>query len=406
MHLRGVHLNDLDWPLLERCSAEQVEESRTLDFKRGRPDLDSTRERPKRDLCEDISAFANTGGGVLLFGIDELLEQGRRGSRMGPIVRVPLDDFDHYRDRLYEILRAAMEPRFDQFLVRDVRRDAGDRDGVIAVGIERSIRSPHRVKAYDSFQFMNRTMRSAEAMDVEQIREAFRRSFESTQDAAERLTQAEQRKRPRKFYEETATLFATIIPASRDALPFPIRHDRVREALETQRETRRNLVGGTVGYDERGAVLRSRDGTIPLDRVSGDGSLERIDVIPTDRPTARLSEVGLARSLYRSFAAFRQVREILGIVGPSLVSFGLIGGGGYKLYQIEPPARTGGAWMFPQDEAHELPAGDLFKRAETSDDTVGVTLKAIADSFWQAAGHRECAAFDEEGNPTEAFPQD
>src|SRR5688572_4951205 len=136
MHLRGGHLKDLDWAVLATCSAQQLEESRTLDFKRERPDLDSTRGRSKRDLCEDVCASANTGRGVLLFGIDELVdEQGRRGSRMGQIVCVPLEDFDHYRDRLYEIVRAAMDPRFDQFMVRDVRRGAGDRDGVIAIGV-------------------------------------------------------------------------------------------------------------------------------------------------------------------------------------------------------------------------------------------------------------------------------
>ncbi len=409
MYLRGVHLRDLDWAFLERCSDEQVEESRIFDFKTERPDLDAPATRPRRDLVEDICAFANTGGGVVLYGVDELEdEQGRRGSRMGGLVGVPLADFDRYRDRIYEIVRGAMEPRFDQFQVRDIRRVPRDDAGIIAVGVEHSIRAPHRVKVYDSFQFMNRTMRTVERMDVEQIREAFRRSFESIQDAGERLTSAEDRMRgARPFFEETATLWATIIPATRDALPFPIRHDRVREALESQRDSRpRTITGGSIRYDARGAVLWSDYGTVPLDRVGRDGSVERIELIPTDVSAARLSEVGLTRSLFRTFAAFQQIREILGIVGPSLISFGLIAGETCKLFQVAPRQQLGGVWMYPQDDAHDLPTGILFTRAETSDDTFGMTLKRVADFFWQTANHRECAAFDDEGNPTEAFPRD
>lgn len=59
---------DLDAADLVALVAEQAEEGRHLEFKR---DLPSSSDKNKMELCADVSSFANTGGGYLLFGVDE-----------------------------------------------------------------------------------------------------------------------------------------------------------------------------------------------------------------------------------------------------------------------------------------------------------------------------------------------
>ena len=48
--------------------ADEVEESRTLDFKR---DLDLDPKSKRIECLKDLTAMANGGGGVVIFGVDE-----------------------------------------------------------------------------------------------------------------------------------------------------------------------------------------------------------------------------------------------------------------------------------------------------------------------------------------------
>jgi hypothetical protein len=388
--------------LLERCRDEALEESRALDFKRQRYDLDRG-DRSKRDLVENICAFANTAGGLILLGVDELEDdEGRRGSRMGMLRPFDLSDFASYRDRVYELARNSFEPRFDGIKIRDIRSEESATEGVIAIGVERSVRAPHRVKSFESFQFMNRTMRSTERMDVEQIREAFRHAFESARDSEERLIAADDRATGIMStpWDDAVWFWAIAVPIFRDALRFPIRDDAVREALQSQRDTHRFHEGGQVAYDELGAVLWNSNRRVQLDRVRRDGAIERFDLVPIDTRLHRVSHAALARSLAGAFGAFRQLRESLGIVGPGLVSTVLSGINGLMLAQIRLQPN------FSLDSSPgqlTLASNRLSFRKETTDEFFGPTLKEIADSIWQSAGHRDCQGFDENGEQTPAL---
>ena len=54
---------------LERLIKEDIQESLTLDYKDARA-LEKT-DQKRNELCKDVSAFANSAGGQIIYGIQE-----------------------------------------------------------------------------------------------------------------------------------------------------------------------------------------------------------------------------------------------------------------------------------------------------------------------------------------------
>lgn len=59
-------LSDLGRDDIEQLIQESVSESRTLDYKE---ELPGNSDQQKKDFLADVSAFANTRGGDLIFGV-------------------------------------------------------------------------------------------------------------------------------------------------------------------------------------------------------------------------------------------------------------------------------------------------------------------------------------------------
>ncbi|WP_214471767.1 ATP-binding protein [Mesorhizobium sp. dw_380] len=97
-----------------------VEESRTLEFKAdyGHPNGRSRtlNDEQKRELLADVSSFANTGGGDLLFGIRE--EAGKAVDVAG----LDLADPDAELLRVQSILRDNLEPPISGITIRSRSR--------------------------------------------------------------------------------------------------------------------------------------------------------------------------------------------------------------------------------------------------------------------------------------------
>jgi hypothetical protein len=66
MRLRGKLVGELTYDDLKALLDGRVPESRELDYKAAPPDH---RDSGKRELLADVCAFANTLGGVLLYGV-------------------------------------------------------------------------------------------------------------------------------------------------------------------------------------------------------------------------------------------------------------------------------------------------------------------------------------------------
>ena len=397
MFLDGRPITEIDWPWLERCRDRAVEESRTLDFKRELPDLSS--DRDKREFLHDVCAFANTEGGLLLYGVGET--DGRMDSLSGCDLRG--DTVASLKDRLERLVRGGLDPSFGGMSVTEISKPLMENASsaiVVGVGVERSSYAPHRVIAHDSRRFMLRVMKSTVEMDTEQIREQFRRSFIAAEDARERLKQSKTRGAANPIpplNPNLVRLWTAAVPFYRNVLAYPIRSQEVKTALETSAMTYDKYTHKPyLHFDYLGAFLRAYDHPFPMMRLNRDGTVERTDFVeiggaPGD--PKQLNRRDLRDQLVLMFDSVRDLRQNVGVAGPALVSVSLHPVAELLLYQYGGKSRNS-----PLPFSEHMLSGDF----ELTDEHAWSEIrKEIADIFWQAAGHRQCEGFDENGEPVE-----
>jgi len=136
-------------------------ESRTLEFKRDLPDKD---DRSKRDLCQDVSALANTHGGHLIYGIEE------RDGCASAVTGVSTDSVDDAIRRLEQTISSGVEPPIPGLNLRAV---SVDDKTVIVASVPPSWRRPHLVDIKSGFRIMGRGSTGNYSLDASEVRNAF-----------------------------------------------------------------------------------------------------------------------------------------------------------------------------------------------------------------------------------------
>jgi hypothetical protein len=156
-------LNDIGESDIQALKDAGVEEGRTLEYKR---ELPGTRDEDKREFLADVSSFANTETGDIIYGVAE--DQGI----ITDILGLTSPDFDAEIRRLENLIRDGISPRINAAF-RLVPCTAGK---LLVVRIEKSWIGPHRVTFRGHDKFYGRTSAGKFAMDVSQLRTAFLQS--------------------------------------------------------------------------------------------------------------------------------------------------------------------------------------------------------------------------------------
>jgi hypothetical protein len=162
-------LNDIAEADLTALIGNGVAEGRTIDYKRTLPGNSDT---DKKEFLADTPSFANTGGGDLVFGMDEA------GGLPTRVVGVQAADLDLEIRRLDSILAAGLSPRI-RYGMRTVTTAAGER--VLVIRVERSWAGPHRVVFQQHDKFYGRNSAGKYPLDVNELRAAFTLSSTATE---------------------------------------------------------------------------------------------------------------------------------------------------------------------------------------------------------------------------------
>jgi hypothetical protein len=154
-------LNDITEEDLTALISNAVREGRTIDYKRALP---GNSDAEKKEFLADVSSFANTAGGDLVFGMDEV--EGVPTQVTG----IQSTDLDADIRRLDSILASGLSPRI-RYLARIITTHSGDR--LLIVRIDRSWGGPHRVVFQGHDKFYGRNSAGKYPLDVNELRAAF-----------------------------------------------------------------------------------------------------------------------------------------------------------------------------------------------------------------------------------------
>jgi hypothetical protein len=153
---------------LQEMIDNNAEENIHLDFKGGDALPTPISDGKKQDICKDVSAFANSDGGVLIYGITEVDHKADSFSFV--------DGNSFTKERLEQIINDGIQRRIDGIIITPVRVDGDIKKTVYVLDIPVSPLAPHMIKNkryYKRFNFQSVQMEEYE------VRQTFERKQNS-----------------------------------------------------------------------------------------------------------------------------------------------------------------------------------------------------------------------------------
>lgn len=140
-----------DWneqKIIEYVS-NNIEENLNLEYKSA--DALSNSDGKKKELSKDISAMANSDGGVIIYGVKEFDDKQREHlpERITPISRVNFP-----KEWVEQIINSNIQPRIDKIKIHSIQLASGENDVAYIVEIPKSD-TAHQAKDYRYYKRYN-----------------------------------------------------------------------------------------------------------------------------------------------------------------------------------------------------------------------------------------------------------
>lgn len=174
--------------MIDAVVAQGIEESDALDWKKALPPQKDFRDS---DYVKDIAAFANAGGGVLVFGITDTNKAADGRHDAGELT-------ENYERTIRQVCMTAITPPV--FGVRAIAVPSSNGNRAVALVIPASPDGPHLVYRGDTFGAPLRTGADTHWMKEPQIEAAYRARFEGARRGEQALQQ---------IYDDMATAVGT-----------------------------------------------------------------------------------------------------------------------------------------------------------------------------------------------------
>lgn len=152
-----------DFEKIKSLVDAEVSENKTLDFKQEWKDLKDRIN--KQEFLKDITAMANTEGGVIVYGVEE--DNGKAKAAIGVTIS---DSEEKLRQQIQNIVETNTDPKLVNIQVDLVPGDNGKT--FIVINIPQSWNAPHRI-TLNKNPFYKRYSEDNKPMDTFELRSEF-----------------------------------------------------------------------------------------------------------------------------------------------------------------------------------------------------------------------------------------
>lgn len=369
---------------IQRLIDDQDAEGPHLDFKRELPRGDNA---GRHEFAADVSAFANSGGGDLIYGVEEDAE-----GRAAAVVALT-ENPDQEARRLLDVLLNAVEPRMPGVLVQAVPVPGGS---VFVVRVPQSWAGPHRVRTNQHF-FIREGLRKRQ-LDVPEIRGLFLRSETQAQRVrdfrTERLGKLLAGQGPERLVEG-ALLVLHLVP-SQAALglmavdPVPYMNRQVLPVLGARGASPRLNIDGALSVRNVGA-----HGTHGYSQFFRNGFFETVAVEAWggQEQRASLGSRHYEENVIAIVDAFRRELERLGYLTEMTAMLSVLGADRTELGIDQRRFQLHGDHMGRFDRP-QLVIPDVLLASDMASEEA---LRPLFDQVWQAAGLLRSFNYNEQG---------
>jgi hypothetical protein len=214
MRLRGKLIGTLTTADIRALLENGVAESQIVEYKR---ELPAGADADKREFLADVSAFANTAGGCLLYGVETRRDANQQDTGIpSALPGLPGANLDKEKLRLEAMLQDGLSPPL-RGLIRFQEVASPSVDATLLVmGIPSSFAGPHRVTYQKVNKFWRRSESGKYEPDVTELKRMFLESS-TWSDEADRF-RAERSDKVRKGLinvNVTSSTFIHVLPLGR-----------------------------------------------------------------------------------------------------------------------------------------------------------------------------------------------
>jgi hypothetical protein len=365
---------------------DELAEGRTIDYKR---ELPGNSDGDKKEFLADVSSFANTAGGDLIFGVDE--DQGLPTQITG----FQSADIDLELRRLESLLASGLDPRI-RYAARVITCSIGQK--ILIIRTERSWTAPHRVifKGHDKFYGRNATGKYP--LDVNELRVAFTLSSTATERIrafrTDRIIAVSNNQTPVPFAEEPKIVLHCMPLESFAGQPqYDLPSFYGKDAAKYLWTIPR--AGWSYQFNLEGLVAFDGHDNYPSEsytQLYRNGVIEAVSVIAREYQGKLMIPSGAYEKLILDYlpSCFHLLRE-LGASVPIVVALALTNTRGLRMGVDL--FRAGGGHDIEQDTVI-LPETIVHEFSQPANKI----LKPMFDIVWNACGYASSMNFGPEGN--------
>ena len=143
---------------LENMIKNQIQENIHLDYKSSSALLS---KNSRKEIAKDVSAFANSDGGCIIYGIEE-------DKHLPQSIDSGVDHNTYTREWLDNVITSNISPRIEEIIISQIQRSTNN--SVYIVDIPKSFRGPHQERVsnryYKRFNFKSQPMEDYEITDI------------------------------------------------------------------------------------------------------------------------------------------------------------------------------------------------------------------------------------------------
>ena len=386
MRLRGKSLSEVTPEDILALKADDVAETLRLDYKEQLPKT----QDDKKDFLKDVTAFANTTEGIILFGIKEKREGNKKTGLIEQIVGVGQVALDDEKRRLEQMIRDNTDPQLTGCHVADIPLPSGEL--VIAVGVRRSLMAPHAIsRTGGGGTYWRRAGTGNYPASTQELRQMFLERDEWGRAAEElRRSRVAPAGLERLIDEPHFSSYLHVLPLGRlaeivDIVAYRAELAELEHLARLNCESRPNLDGFVTYWPTREKPNRCTQWF----RFGGVEVASARHVFKDPMGTRKLDAVSVALdSVQRTRVALKFMKERLELDPPYVVFLSLL-----RTLKL-PIGVQGWERHFDElDQANEIDTGHLLLPGaliQEADCDVKAELLPTFDMIWQAAGFDDC----------------